>query len=89
MNRTENILLSSLHKKQLMKNICQIILLLSATIVRLTQFRIYPAFMSVIVITVYSPSCLGQETVKKPFGLRVKLPPDHLSTTRGGGLFSC
>ena len=39
----------------------------------------------VIVITFYSPSCLGQETAKGPFGLRVKLPPAHLSTTHGGG----
>ena len=39
----------------------------------------------VIVITFYSPSCLGQETAKGPFGLRVKLPPAHLSTTLGGG----
>ena len=39
-----------------------------------------------IVITFYSPSCLGQETEKGPFGLRVKLPPAHLSTTSGGGL---
>ena len=32
----------------------------------------------VIVITVYTPSCLGQETAKEPFDLRVKLPPvDH------------
>ena len=40
---------------------------------------------NVIVITFYSPSCLGQETPKGPFGLRVKLPPAHLSTTHGGG----
>ena len=39
----------------------------------------------VIVITFYLPSCLGQETAKGPFGLRVKLPPAHLSTTHGGG----
>ena len=39
----------------------------------------------VIVITFYSPSCLGQETAKGSFGLRVKLPPAHLSTTHGGG----
>ena len=32
-------------------------------------------FLYVIVITFYSPSCLGQETAKGPFGLRVKLPP--------------
>ena len=38
----------------------------------------------VIVITLYSPSCLGQETAKGPFGLRVKLPPAHLSTTHDG-----
>ena len=29
----------------------------------------------VVVIRFYSPSCLGQETAKGPFGLRVKLPP--------------
>ena len=39
----------------------------------------------IIVITSYSPSCLGQETAKGPFGLRVKLPPAHLFTTHGGG----
>ena len=39
----------------------------------------------VIVITFYSPSCLGQETAKGPFGLRVKLPPALLSTTYNGG----
>ena len=38
-----------------------------------------------IVITFYSPSCLGQETAKESFSLRVKLPPAHLSTTHGGG----
>ena len=38
-----------------------------------------------IVITFYSPSCLGQEMAKGLFGLRVKLPPAHLSTTHGGG----
>ena len=27
----------------------------------------------------YLPSCLGQEARKVPFGLRVKLPPAHLS----------
>ena len=27
----------------------------------------------------------GQETAKGPFGLRVKLPPAHLSSTHGGG----
>ena len=32
----------------------------------------------------YLPTCLGQEMAKRPFGLRVKLPPAHLSTTRGG-----
>ena len=37
----------------------------------------------VIVITFYSPSCLDLETAKGPFGLRVKLPPAHLSTTHG------
>ena len=37
------------------------------------------------VITFYSPSCLGQEAAKRPFGFRVKLPPAHLSITQGGG----
>ena len=41
-------------------------------------------FEIVIVITFYSPNCLGQETAKGPFGLRVKLPPAHLCTTHGG-----
>ena len=35
------------------------------------------------ILSFYSPSCLGQETAKGPFGLRVKLPPAHLSTTHG------
>ena len=39
----------------------------------------------VIVITFYSQSFLGLETAKGRFGLRVKLPPAHLSTTHGGG----
>ena len=30
----------------------------------------------------YSSSCLGLEAVKGPFGLWVKLPPAHLSTTK-------
>ena len=34
---------------------------------------------------IYSPSCLDQETAKGPFGLRVKLPAAHLSTTHCGG----
>ena len=38
---------------------------------------------NVIVITFYSPSCW--ETAKRPFGLGVKLPPAHLSTTHDGG----
>ena len=36
----------------------------------------------VIVITFYSPSCLGQETAKGPFGLRVKLPPVYHTRRR-------
>ena len=42
----------------------------------------------VIVITFYSPSCLSQETAKGPFGLRVKLPPAHLSITSDGVEYS-
>ena len=36
----------------------------------------------VIVITFYSPSCLGQETAKGPFGFRVKLPPVYHTRRR-------
>ena len=38
-----------------------------------------------IVIAFYLPSCLDQETTMGSFGLRVKLPPSHRSTTHGGG----
>ena len=43
------------------------------------QFRFGSTLVIVIVITFYSPSCLGQETAKGPFGLRVKLPPVFLT----------
>ena len=52
---------------------------------QINSFKLLPIFSSfsslkwfqklVIVITFYSPSCLGQETAKAPFGLRVKLTP--------------
>ena len=35
----------------------------------------------IFVVPFYSPICFGQETAKEPFGLRVKLPLVHLSTT--------
>ena len=39
----------------------------------------------IFVISFYPPSCFGQETAKKPFGLRVKLPRlVHKSTTHWG-----
>ena len=38
-----------------------------------------------IAVTFYSQTCLGQETAKGPFDLRVKLPPARLSTTHDGG----
>ena len=44
-----------------------------------------PGGSKAIVITFYSPSCLDLETAKGPFGHQVKLPPAHLSITRGGG----
>ena len=46
---------------------------------------LHMGYFVIIVIRFYSPSCLVQETAKGPFGLRVKLPPAHLSTTHGGG----
>ena len=49
------------------------------------DFAFFCRSRSAIAITFYSPSCLGQETAKGPFGLRVKLPHAHLSTTHGGG----
>ena len=36
-------------------------------------------------LRIYSPSFLSQKRAKKPFELRNKLPPAHLSTTHGGG----
>ena len=39
-------------------------------------------FIHHLVYTFHSPSCLGQETAKGPFGVRIKLPPALLS--RGG-----
>ena len=42
-------------------------------------------FLILIEIKFYSPIYLGQETAKGPFGLRVKLPPAHLSTTHDEG----
>ena len=39
----------------------------------------------VIIITYLFTSCLSLQPAKRPFGLRVKLPPVHLSTTHGGG----
>ena len=36
-------------------------------------------------IKFHSPRCLGQETAKGSFSLRVKLPPAHLSTTHSRG----
>ena len=39
----------------------------------------------VILTTFYSPSCLCQESAKRPFIQRVKLLPAHMSTTHGGG----
>ena len=38
-----------------------------------------------IVISFYLQSWFGQKTAKGPFGLRVKLPSAHLSTTHGKG----
>ena len=39
-----------------------------------------------ILITFYSPSCLGHEAAKGYLSLRVKLPSAHLSTTHGQGI---
>ena len=38
------------------------------------------AIMFVLVITFYSPRCLGQETSEGPGDLQVMLPHAHLST---------
>ena len=47
-------------------------------------FKLGLAFC-VIVITFFSPSCLGQTTANGPVGLRVKLPPAHLFITYSKG----
>ena len=60
-------------------------LFLYRTAALFTGYQYFRNRKIVIVITFYSPSCLGQETAKGPFGLLVKLPPAHLSTTHGGG----
>ena len=44
-------------------------------IAELSNQRLSDVELPIIVITFYSPSCLGQETAKGPFSLRVKLPP--------------
>ena len=45
----------------------------------------YPfAVAKQIVITFCSANCLGKETAKETFGLRVKLPPAHQSSTLSG-----
>ena len=49
----------------------------------INTYHIPTAVNVVIVITFYSPSCLGQKTAKGPFGLPIKLPHAHLSTTHG------
>ena len=66
-------------RKEINQNLLQCVTAMGPIVRNLTTLII------VIVITFYSPSCLGQETAKGPFGLRVKLPPAHLSTTHGGG----
>ena len=43
------------------------------------------AIIIVIVITFYSPTYLGQETAKVPFGLQNKLTSAHRTATHGGG----
>ena len=47
--------------------------------------QVLKILMIVIVITLYSPRYLGQETAKEPFGLLVKLLSVYLSITLGGG----
>ena len=53
--------------------------------VRGLEQKACPTSEIVIVITFYSPKCLGKETAKGPFGFGVNLLPAHLSTTHGGG----
>ena len=43
-------------------------------------------FSNLIVLKIYSRSCLGQEAAKGVFGVRVNLPPVHRSTTHDGGV---
>ena len=50
-----------------------------------SQLHCHREHATLIRITFYSPSCVGQKTAKGPFGLWVKSPPALLSTTHGGG----
>ena len=43
--------------------------------IAIVDFNDFSYSVGLTVITFYSPSCLGLEIAKGPFGLRVKLPP--------------
>ena len=69
----------------LFQNLCLLIGTMLGLVMACIDKMLPTPALIVIVITFYSPSCLGQEIAKGPFGLQVKLPPTHLSTTGGGG----
>ena len=59
-----------------------IVIVITITTITITTINYnYPAYYNTV-ITFYSPSCLGQETAKGPFGLRVKLPPAYHTRRR-------
>ena len=53
-----------------------------ARTLKLVLVLIQVFLIPVIVITFYSPGCLGQETAKELFGLPVKLLPVHHTQPR-------
>ena len=71
-----NVNLNALPKSEPMVSLGEILLLQAALIYTFVLF----------VITFYLSSCLGQESAKGPFGLRVKQLRAHLPITFSGGL---
>ena len=66
------------------ETVCLTLLITGLIVPLKTLDTVYSLSLITFVLTSYSPSCRGQETKKGLFGVRVKLPPAHLSTTLGG-----
>ena len=78
------------------KYFVRLIVKITTNVIEISDFERFGPLLvplsTYLIITLHLPSCLGQETANGPFGLRVKLPPAHASTTHGGGFtmsFNC